>query len=164
MMGVTVEENQQVAEKAQDITDMIPEFSARERRFVLHAVTNPDASNAEHARAAGCPANSSRQRGYELSNRPEVQMAIEALRERIGDSAKIDVNRLVDDILITEALTADNSRDRREAAHLLGKTLGKFRDVVDQTNRAPDDDLIDKIRQEFGDDAADKARAELGIE
>ena len=65
--------------------------------------------------------------------------------------------------LMKEAVTADNSRDRREALHLLGKTKTMFKDGIDATVRPETNaELIQRIEREFGQEAADKARLELG--
>ena len=150
-------------ENANDIKDIPQLANTREDRFALHVVTNPGDSNAEHARAAGVPEGSARQRGYEMANRPEIQAKIEALREKIGDINKIDIEALVKNTLVDQTMNASSDRDKQNAAHLLGKTKGMFRDVVDTTTHTPDDELLDRIEKEFGLEARKKAEAELGL-
>lgn len=134
------------------------QYSTRERTFALAVVSGENRADA--ARKAGVPDGSASQRGYEMGNDPEIQRLIDEVSKFKTD--QIDDNWIKSGLL-KEAVQADTSRDRREALHLLGKTKGLFKDVIEQTTHdVTDDELIERIRSEFGNEAADKAIIELG--
>lgn len=136
------------------------EFTQQEKTFALNLVKTGNKSEA--ARLSGTPAGSAGQRGYEMANDPAVAVLIAELSKY---SASLISEDMIKSGILKEALSADNSRDRREAFHLLGKTKGLFKDVVEQTvTNKPDDELIAALEKEFGPEAADKARAELGLD
>lgn len=134
------------------------EYTPQERAFALNLVKTGNKSEA--ARASGSSARAAGQRGYEMANDPEIA----ALVREIMKYSSIEVTEdFIKSGLMKEAVTADNSRDRREALHLLGKTKTMFKDGVDATVRPETNaDLITRIEKEFGKEAADKARLELG--
>ena len=93
-----------------------------------------------------------------MAMRPEIQSLVEAIKDY---STTILSDEFVKAGLLKEALTAKDSRDRREALHLLGKTSGMFKDTVETISKVSDEELIDSIKREFGEDAAKKAKEEL---
>lgn len=137
-----------------------------EKRFALHVVTHPEDSAAEAARQAGAPDHSARQRAYELNQRPAVQQAIQALKEKIGSMDKIDVEELVNHSLV-DILTNEetHARDKLNAAQLLGKTKAMFTDKVEQTTKdMTDEELLNEIEKVYGKEARNKAAKDLGLE
>lgn len=138
------------------------ELDKREAKFVLNIVKGDNKSEA--ARNAGYPETSAGQRGSEMSQKPEIQQAIQALKDKVGNVADIDVKELVNTTLINMAMdntTAD--RDKLQAVQLLGKTQKMFVDVQETTSKDIDDaDLLDEIEISFGKEARDKAAVELG--
>ena len=134
------------------------EYTPEERAFALTLVNTGNKTAA--ALAAGRPERSAAQRGQEMAKDPEIA----ALVQEVMKYSAIEVTEdFIKSGLMKEAVTADNSRDRREALHLLGKTKTMFKDGIDATVRPETNaDLISRIEKEFGKEAADKARLELG--
>ena len=134
------------------------EYTPQETAYALELVSTGNKSSA--ARAAGASEVRAAQTGYEMSNDPEIQRLVDEIRRY---STSIITDDFIKAGLLREALGADNSRDRREALHLLGKHKRLFADVIEQTNTdRTDQEIVDAIRSEFGDAAADKAITELG--
>lgn len=137
------------------------EYTPEERAFALTLV-NTGGNKTAAALAAGRPERSAAQRGQEMAKDPEIAKLV----DEIMKYSTIEITEdFIKSGLMKEAVTADSSRDRREALHLLGKTKTMFKDGIDATVR-PDTnaDLISRIEKEFGKEAADKARLELGEE
>jgi len=146
-------------------TFLLNELRDKEQKFVLHAVTNPDASAAESARQAGVAPASARNRGYEMKNTPQIQQAIAELSAKIGDVGDIDIKGLVNSTLINQVMNAKADRDKQTAAIALGKTQAMFTDVVETTAKDYDDKaLLDDIEHRFGKEAREIAAQELGEE
>ena len=90
--------------------------------------------------------------------------------ERSIDTAMIDevessIDQIDDNWIKSPAQkgsTADTSRNRREALHLLGKTKGLFKDVIEQTTHDVTDDGLLSVYDRSWNEAADKAIIELG--
>ena len=133
------------------------EFSDKDKAYALTLVKTDNQSEA--ARAAGASPQRAGQTGREMAMRPEIQSLVTAIRDY---STSILSEEFVKAGLLKEALTAKDSRDRREALHLLGKTSGMFKDTVENVARSSDEELLEAIRKEFGEDAANKAREEIG--
>jgi len=160
---------------AEDITRTYPEIcktvelkigkkiSKRKKKFALLLFTNLG-NKAKAARDSGTCETSAKQRGYFMANEEDVQALLEEL-----ESIDLDMDNVTEETIkkgiLREALTATNSRDIREAWHLLGKNKGMFRDVhenIDKTQLS-DDDLLDNIEKSFGKEARDKAEQGLGL-
>lgn len=151
-------------ENAIDIKDITESLPERDRLFVLNTVKYPQNSATENAKLAGAPEASAGQRANEMKKKPEVQKAIDELKEKVGSVDDIDVKDFVKTTLFNEAVNADNSRDKREAAHLLGKTEGMFRDVVEKKDNEDTSSLLDRIEKQLGKEARDKAAVGLGMD
>ena len=132
------------------------EYTDKEKTFALNLVKTSNQSEA--ARASGASPQRAGQTGREMAMRPEIQSLVEAIKDY---STAILSDEFVKAGLLKEALTAKDSRDRREALHLLGKTSGMFKDTVETISKVSDEELIDSIKREFGEDAAKKAKEEL---
>ena len=112
------------------------EFGDREKAFALHLATDPS-NAAAAARKAGVPESYARQEAYKMANDPNIQRLIDEVSKCKTD--QID-DAWIKSGLLKEAVLADTSRDRREALHLLGKTKGLFKDVIEQTTHEVSDD------------------------
>ena len=135
------------------------ELSGKEQTFALTVVNGE--TNSEAARQAGCPDRSAGARGYEMSNDPAIQRAIEEAEKY----AQIPLTEdFIKHSLMKEAVTAASSRDRQSALGLLGKTKGMFRDVLDTHTHQSNDDFLEMIEKEWGKDWRDKMESELGGE
>jgi phage terminase small subunit len=135
-------------------------LSETKAAFALHLATT--GNKAAAARAAGYEGEHARQRGHRMALDPEVQEAVAKIQEFTAVEITED---FIKSALMREALQAGGSRDRREALHLLGKTKGMFKDVVEQTNMSGDlTTLIQEARKTLGDDIADRMAEELGLE
>ena len=135
------------------------EYTDKEKVYALHYVTS--GNKAESARQAGYSDVTARQRGHELSLDPDIQLLVDGLKKY---QSSVITEDFIKAGLLKEALTADQSRDRREALHLLAKNKGMMKDVVEQTTITKDDEtLLDEIEKRFGNEARDKAAIELGL-
>ena len=136
------------------------DYSEREKVYALTLVNTDNQSEA--ARQAGSSHQRAGQTGSEMAKDPRIQELVEAIKSYSTDVITDDFIKAG---ILKEALEADNSRDRREALHLLGKTKGLFRDVIDQRiTDKPDTDLVEDIRRELGEEAGERARKELGLD
>ena len=135
-------------------------YTESDQRFALELVRTGNQSEA--ARQAGASKQRASQTGREMAQDPDIQRLV----AEINKYSTIEITEeFIKSGLMKEAVTADNSRDRREALHLLGKTKTMFKDGIDATVRPETNaELISRIEKEFGQEAADKARLELGEE
>ena len=135
------------------------EYSDKQKVYALNYVKS--GNKTESARQAGYSNNSAYQRGHEMSLDPDIQLLVDELKKY---QASVITEDFIKAGLLKEALTADQSRDRREALHLLAKNKGMMKDVVEQTTITKDDaTLLDEIEKRFGREARDKAAIELGL-
>lgn len=134
------------------------EYSEREKAYALHRATGKNKSEA--ARLAGYAESHARQQGYNLSQDPKIIEMVDALQQYQSSLVTED---LIQGGLLKEALTADNSRDRKGAWDSLAKTKGMFKDVSEVTHQDKTDiDLLQKIEDQFGKEARKEAEFKLG--
>jgi hypothetical protein len=133
-------------------------LSERKARFALHFAANENKAAA--ARAAGYEGAHSRQCGQNLFHDPEVQKAIAEMQKYIQVEITEDFIKCG---LTKEALEAASSRDRREAFHLLGKTKGMFRDVVDTTIHSGPHEYLQEVEAVLGKEVRDKMAQAMGL-
>lgn len=136
-------------------------YTEREKSYALHLATTGNQSEA--AKAAGYGGEHVRQQGHKMSKDPRIQALVESVQQYSTD---IITDDFIKQGLLKEAMEADNSRDRREALHLIAKTRGMMRDVVEQTNvtKLTDEEYLDKVEQQLGKEARQRAAEELGID
>ena len=138
----------------------------RKRQFALLKVTQPGKSNAQLAKDMGTNPSTAKQAGYQLAHDPKVK----ALQEKIEAVMNFPINEenLTTDMiakgLAKEAFEASNSRDRREAYHLLGKSKGMFKEVIEHRDLRADEEFLQELADQLGPDAARKAADELGLD
>jgi hypothetical protein len=101
-------------------------LTARQQAFVALKLANPNISDIDAAKAAGCPPRSAKQRGHEMAHDPHVVAAITALAQRAEEKATRDAAGVL-------KLLWDNAEDARKATEyaasnqalgLLAKTHG----------------------------------------
>ena len=141
-------------------------ISERKRQFALLKMTNPGKSNTQLAKDVGANPATAKQTGYQLANDPKV-LALQEKLEAVMDFP-IDENNLTVDLitkgLAKEAIEADNSRDRREAFHLLGKSKGMFKEVIEHRDLRADEEFLQDMKDQLGPEAARVAAEELGLD
>jgi len=138
--------------------------SKTKRDFALQKAMNPGKTNTQIARDVANYAEPNKE-GYKLANKPEVV----ALTERIKEVIEFPVGEdnltadMVTKGLAKEAFEASHSRDRREAFHLLGKSRGMFRDVVEIKPVMSDADFLKKVEKDLGKNVAAEMADNLGL-
>ncbi len=137
----------------------------REQKFVLNLVQD-DSNASQAARDAGFPETSAGQRASEMQKKPEVQQAIAALKEKVGDPDDVDITEFVKTSLLDMASSDEVAdRDKLNAIQMLGKTQAMFTDKVEQTTKdMSDEELLEEIEKTYGKEARNKAAKDLGCE
>jgi len=83
------------------------------------------------------------------------------------DEIPINQNNLNPDLITKgiakEAFEADNSRDRRESSHLLGKNKGMFEVFIEHRDLRTDEEFLQEIADQLGPEVARVAADELGL-
>ena len=135
------------------------------RDFAVLKVMSPGKSNTQIAREVGTYAQPAKM-GHQLARDPSVNALQEKL-EAVMDFP-IDENNLTTDMitkgLAKEAIEADNSRDRREAFHLLGKSKGMFKEIIEHRDLRADEEFLQDMKDQLGPEAARVAAEELGLD
>ena len=158
--GKTININKLTSEVEKDMG----KISQVKRDFAVEKVVSPGKSNSQIAREVGTYTQPDKM-GWQLSNDPKVLALTEKIKEVVEFPVGED-NLTVDMVtkgLAKEAFEASNSRDRREAFHLLGKSRGMFRDVVEIKPVMSDADFLKKVEKDLGKNVAAEMADNLGL-
>lgn len=151
-------ENQEVMSASCDHT-IFAGLNEADQQYVLARAGG--ATQAEAYLEAGGDSTAPGQSGHRKEQRAEIQRALAELREY--RSAILDAED-IRAALTREVLCAGSSRDRREAATVLGKDLGLFSDRVDHVHHLDVAGLLEDVARVMGPAIRDDMAMALGID